>query len=265
MQISLTAAPYQRIPAWLVLRFWRWLGLSRSEVTIHLLDTPIYCSWASRGMTLGLHLPNLGNMGYDFSSGDRTAVIEAHLRKLQKKPNFDYAIIHPPQADASEAAFSTYCDRLRRVPLPLMLENLPTLPMTDFIAFHKRLSTALERPIGVCLDIPHATLAKDDWQAYYRYFHDQIGVIHLSDLKPPEDSHLPFGMGGVLDLGAILKFLRDDGYSGTLNFEILPPGAAGIKALGATWMAACQVNGQPVTTKFKIRWARMAGLAQRLL
>jgi len=264
MQLSLTTAPYKSIPGWTVLRLWRWLGLTRSEVTVQLLDTPLWRQWAGRGMTLGLHLPNLGNMGYDFSSEHHDKQVEAVLQRLEKQTAFDYAIIHPPQADASAEGYERYLRRLARVPLPLMLENLPTLSMANFVAFHQRLSEALERPLGVCLDIPHATLAKDDWQAYYRHFKGILGVVHLSDLKPPEDSHLPFGMGGVLNLGAILKFLKDDGYSGTLNFEILPPGAPGIKALGATWIAACQFTGPPVARKYKMRWARMAALAQRL-
>lgn len=264
MRLSLTAAPFKGLPAWTVLALWRWLGVDRVEVTSEALLTPNGFRWAGKGLSLGLHLPNVGNAGYDFSSPGHDRLIKKVLSRLAAPPlPLEYAIIHPPEDDGSDEAFDRYLGRLRQVAVPLMLENLASTSLDRFMDFDGRLTEALGHAPGICLDVPHALLAGEDWRRFYREFRNRIGVVHLSDCLPPEDSHRPFGFG-VVNLAEIIDFLGQDGFRGVVNLELSPGSLAGVRALGQSWMDARDLTGWPVEPIHQERWSRLSGLAERL-
>ncbi|MCK5145675.1 TIM barrel protein [bacterium] len=264
MKISLTSANFKRLPAWAVLRLWRWLGIGCSEITVHALSHQLLFKWAGKSMDLGLHLPNFGDNDYDFSSDNHDRQITNDLSRINANPTLKYAVFHPPEYNKNPDGMALLISRLKLVTIPLLLENLRSTSLTDFKKIDEIITHKLDHAPGICLDIPHATLAGDDWRSFYNTFHPRIKVIHLSDIIAPEDSHLPFGMGGELDLGDIFTFLKTEEYSEMINFEISPPGAAGIKALAATWMAAQHFISDKIDRRYVRRWATIVSLAQRL-
>ncbi len=226
--IGATADRYRNFPVYAILLLLRWTGLAFCEVTTSLFRQPRLCRSVTRGMHLGLHLPNLGNCGYDFSSRDRLETITSDLDAIRKYGSlFDirYAVFHPPEADKSPDVFPTYVRSLKRVGLPLVLENIQGYSVDSFGAFYNTLRHELGDDLtGICLDIPHAVLSDHDWTEFFHAFQSEIRVIHLTDCRGEADSHLPFGLGGDLDLEEILTFIQEEEYSGVLNFEMMPPG-----------------------------------------
>jgi len=226
--ISATADRYHIFPVYAILLLLRWTGLAFCEVTTSLFRQPGLCRSVTRDMRLGLHLPNLGNYGYDFSSRNRLENIAADLDAIRKYGSwFDiqYAVFHPPEADKSPDAFQTYVRSLKSVDLPLVLENIQGDSVDSFGAFYTNLRYGLGDALrGICLDIPHAVLSGHDWTEFFHAFQSEIRVIHLTDCAAGADSHMPFGLGGDLDLDEILTFLLDEEYQGVLNFEMMPTG-----------------------------------------
>ncbi len=178
-------------------------------------------------MKLGLHLPNVGNFGYDLSSRGCEEEVEWVLEKIdQYKEEFDfqYGIFHPPEEDSPGQSFDYYIDNLLQIQVPLVLENPRGWSLDRFNKFFSDIYNQLESRLhGICLDIPHAYLAGEDWIDFYQTFKNRIKVIHLSDCSGNEDLHLPFGCGGDLDLHDILTTLNREKFDGILNFEMKPP------------------------------------------
>lgn len=85
-----------------------------------------------------------------------------------------------------------------------------------------------------CLDTGHANIMSQDVPAFIRTLGSRLGSLHLNDnygyQKDVYDPHLLPGKGN-LDWDAIVKALKEVGYSGTLNMEpvdTLPKETAGV-------------------------------------
>jgi sugar phosphate isomerase/epimerase len=235
MLFGFTADRFRFISAAAALRLFRWNGLRFAETTTAVFDAPERSLQGAGAMKLGLHLPNAGNRGYDFSSRRHGREIRRDLSRIRRHRNrfrFEYAVFHPPQSDASPGAADFFIRNLREVGIPLVLENVRGYGPEAFWRYYRGAEAALGDALsGICLDIPHAHLTEGDWKSYYRLLCPLIRVIHLSDCAGGEDTHLPFGAGGELDLKSILAFLKRNGYPGIVNFEILPPSLAGVTLL----------------------------------
>jgi len=242
MDIGFTVDRYQKLSIPSILRLLKWTGVGFSEVTVHVLDHPEKSLHSARGMQFGLHLPNVGNCGYDFSSTGHKAEIEAVLDKLARwgeQFGFRYAVFHPPEAEVSKTDFDFYLRNLRSVSVPLILENVRNYSVKRFRAFYEKMKDRLhERLTGVCLDIPHAYLAGEPWWRFYSNFGSDVKVIHLSDCTDSEDSHRPFGLGGTLSLNEILGRLKQAGFNNILNFEIQPSSIRDLDAYFGTYLSA---------------------------
>jgi len=227
MKIGLTSDKYKNIPITAILYFFHWLGVRFSEVTVNIFNQTEKSLQSTRGMELGLHLPNFGNCGYDFSSTRYSEKIETVLHQIslnREKFHFQYAVFHTPEEPSfSDSTWDFYFHNLKQVNIPLILENTRSYPLDSFISFYQRFQAVLGRKLyGVCLDIPHAFLSGGDWHRFYRVLKPDIKVIHLSDCTEDEDLHLPFGLEGTLPFDEILETLRSTGFNGVLNFEIKP-------------------------------------------
>ncbi len=257
MVIGLTADTYRKIPVSTILLIMRWVGVQFSEVTQRVFDHPGRVLKNSRGMKLGLHLPNIGNFGYDLSSLERKAEIGRVLEKISRyKEQFDfqYAVFHPPEGDPLKQSFDFYIDNLRQIQIPLVLENPRGWSLDQFGRFFSDIHSRLEpRLHGICLDIPHAHLAGEDWVTFYQTFREEIRVIHLSDCKGDEDLHLPFGCGGDLNLQDILITLRNEKFDNILNFEIKPPSMSHLDHFLGTYMQAREFCDRGNHTKIRRR------------
>ncbi len=231
MVLGFTADSFRFLSVATVLRVFRWNGLRFAEVTTAVFRNPGKSRRYAGDMKLGLHLPNAGNRGYDFSSQKHSAIIRDDLLRIGRYRNlfcFQYAVFHPPEMGGPVGADGFFIQNLLQVGVPLVLENTRGYTPESFIDFFKRLKKDLgDRLWGICLDIPHAYLTNQRWETYFRRLRPYIRVIHLSDCKDGDDKHLPFGIGGDLALKSILTFLKDKRYDGFLNFEILPPSLLG--------------------------------------
>ena len=241
MRISLTADNYKNIPASFILRILRWSGVDFSEVTTNALSSPDRTLRSTRGMKLGLHLPNRGNCGFDLSSSGHREKIESLLHKIdryRKIFDFQYAVFHPPEENSVYRSLTFYIENIRQIHIPLVLENIRSLSLEQFLEFYKWLKEEIrDRSIGICLDIPHALLSGEDWKKYYHSLNSVVKVVHLSDCDE-EDRHLPFGLGGTLELEHILATLDEFGFDGVLNFEIKPPSIRNLDAVFENYLLA---------------------------
>jgi len=266
MNIGLTADRYQNIPAHIILWILRYVGIRFSEVTVSIFQHPAKTAKNTRGMILGLHLPNMGNCGYDLSSLDQEETVASVLEDIEKNRtwfDFQYVVFHPPEARSDAAAFDFYVQNLRKVHYPLVLENTRGWTLHRFMNFHGRIRDILGIHLaGVCLDIPHAHLSGEDWTAFYQAFGDEVKVVHLSDCHTEEDSHLPFGCGGILDLLAILEALRSFGFNGTLNFEINPPSLRDLDAFFSNVLQSSILSQHDITQKGRRRMKHVARLGK---
>jgi sugar phosphate isomerase/epimerase len=228
----MTVGPYKGIPLPVLFRAVRLIGVRRVEVTPQFLNFVPSSLRMVQGMSLGFHLPSAGLEGYDFSSRSRHSDIDdfiVQIHDLSKHISFQYAVCHPPEAPERDRSLDLYFQSLRKLNLPLVLENIQTCAGQDFLQFHSRCQQTLgDQLLGVCLDISHARLSGDEWQDMFRHFGSQIRVIHLSEIRGTEDRHAPFGAESTLPLQSILDYLLTWNYQGILNFEILPEGFRGI-------------------------------------
>lgn len=226
MKIGLTADNYSHIPVSIILRMLRWMGVDFSEVTINIFSHPKRALRSSRGMKLGLHLPNIGNCGFDFSCVEQKDKVESALNTIKRYEelfDFQYTVFHIPEKDSNHDAFEFYLHNLRQIETPLVLENIIGWSPEQFFGFYRRLKVELgEQIIGMCLDVPHAYISRSDWKAFFLESNLEVKVIHLSDCNPEEDLHLPFGLCGSLDLDKILTTLYNLEFNGVINFEIKP-------------------------------------------
>jgi sugar phosphate isomerase/epimerase len=228
MIVGFTADRFRFLSCADVLGLYRWNGLRFAEVTTAVFQNPPQALRRAYGMALGLHLPNAGNRGYDFSSQNRAESIRNDLvliRRFGAALRFRYGVFHPPETGAKQIT-KFFIRNLVDTGLPLVLENIRGMDPEAFQSFFFRVKKILgNRLWGVCLDIPHAHLTNGDWKAYYRLLAPLVRVVHLSDCRDGQDKHLPFGPdpGGELRLPPILGFLKRAHFNGFLNFEILPP------------------------------------------
>ncbi len=270
MIIGLTADTYKIISVSFTLRILKWIGVPFSEVTQNVFSHPKKVLRVSQGMMLGLHLPNVGNFGYDLSFLKRKQEIEFLLREIEQYRNgfhFKYAVFHPPEGDTSQQSFDFYIQNLLKVKIPLFLENPQGWLLDQFSPFFFQVQEKLKDQLhGICMDIPHLYLSGEDWIKFYRILYKKIRIIHLSDCKNNEDLHLPFGLGGDLNLQNILKTLDQEGFDNILNFEINPPSLNHLDCLFKTYLQATEFYhpGKNFKMKYRMkivsRLGRCAGL-----
>lgn len=265
MKIGLTSADYNRIPIHYVLRLLNWSGVTFSEVTTHVLSHPLKSIQAVRGMDLGLHLPNWGNCGYDFSTRKAESRIERDLQRLNtfaSRFRFHYAVFHPPEKNPSEENWTYLMDNVRRVPVPLILENMRGWSPQKFMNRFKQCKDILGPALsGICLDIPHAFLSGHQWQDFYEIAQEEIQVVHLSDCSPEQDLHLPFNMGGELSLEDILRELKKLKYNRIINFELKPSSPRHLHTYFQTLTTATTIFETPSScpNPDRVKWLVKAG------
>jgi hypothetical protein len=218
-----------------VLRLFRWAGLRFAETTVAVFDDPGETRRLTRGMALGLHLPNAGNRGYDFACRRNGGQIRADLARIRLHgPSFGfrYAVFHPPEREARGGVTDFFIRNLADTGLPLVLENIRGYSVRRFLRYYRLVKSELrDRLTGVCFDVPHAFLTDPDWKTFFRILAPEVRVVHLSNPRHGEDMHLPLDRQGPLRLDETMAFFRDAGYDGVIDFEILPPSVFGLTRL----------------------------------
>lgn len=227
MKIGFTADTYKKISLQTVLRIYRFLGLDHIEVTSSFIEAPFSTQKLAQKRSLGLHLPNVGNRGYDLSSVQYQSLNEKLVERIKTGSRaipFEYALFHPPETEAKDQDPDLLIELLHHIPIPLVVENLKSCSGEGFLSFLEFCRSELgEKLAGICLDIPHAHLAGENWKTLFDRLAEDVRVIHLSNCRFPEDSHYPFGLPGDLNLVDIFVFLNSRNFRGILNFEVKPP------------------------------------------
>lgn len=238
MQFSLTIDDYKQTPVPLIMAFYRAMKVARVETTIGIYRYPRLASVLKGKLGLGLHLPYFDQCGYDLGYVPGKERIHNFIETVHRNQNrftFDYAVFHPPESDAQHASIPFLCENLRNLNLPVILENNLGSNFDTFLRIEEEIRGELGDGLaGICLDIPHAFLAKEKWQQFYQQFGSRIRVVHLSDCDGLEDSHLPFPFAGGLNLEDIMAELMAFRFDGILNFEIAPPSLHQIQTLFQT-------------------------------
>ena len=90
---------------------------------------------------------------------------------------------------------------------------------------------SLDGNVGVCWDFGHANLIKDDQAECLRMIGKRLKVLHVHDNDGERDDHqVPFTYSGTVEWERILPVLKEIGYEGSFNFEVInnkmPNGAA---------------------------------------
>jgi len=256
MDIGFTCDKYGAFSLAKVVSVFKWLKINSFEFTLSIFNEQDDIIPLVNDSNIRLHLPNRGGHGYDFSSIMHDSEIKRDIEKintLASKFDFSYAVFHPPEMDKKHVSLDLYWDRLKQIPIPLLLENISILTPQEFSEFYMLAKSRLgSRVAGICFDIPHAFVAGYDWKEMYQAHALDIKEVHISDCYKNSDEHMPFEMG-VLSLSEILNTLKNFGFNGVLNFEIKPPSSGDIGFLFKTYKNTLQINNIPVTTLLKLK------------
>ena len=214
---------------------------------------------ASRNMKLGLHLPTLGSVGHDFSHPAFRVKNERILASLEAWTGrfaFEYGVIHPPEGNAGEISVEYFYENIRRIPLKILLENIPEWPLKKFIDFFHKTRRALPTcELHLCLDIPHACLSDKEWIPFFESYFHEIKLVHLSNYSGGEDWHYPFQVKGELELNPVLDALKSHNYRGLLNLELYPHEPGHISGILQDYSQAAEFAGSVVDSRTRRRRA----------
>ncbi len=208
----------------------RRLGVEMVELNPSSFDAIDDVAAALRSLPAGLHLPLMGQDGFDFScpahQRDINALIDA-VNAGWRRLHLRYALSHPPEpAEAAvpiETSEELLLENLARLDLPILLENVPSWEPRSFERFYDAARRKLgPQLLGICLDAPHAFLRGEDPSALLNAWAPEVKGIHLSDCSRTEDLHLPFKSGGVLPVDDFLRTVRNVHFHGFLILEIQP-------------------------------------------
>lgn len=226
--VGYTVEPFQGLSPSLIVAAMRAIGVAFVELNHHSLNDAPQLRKKMGNMQAAFHLPFFHDDGYDFScrrnQPDICSLIE-QINKQRVALRLRHVIVHPPEGeDQSDEAFSFLCEQLKKLELPVYLENVFSGKPELFMKYYERMQQALGRQTaGICYDACHFLISGQDPLTQWAQLHHRIGCVHLSDCQAHEDSHLPFHHGGRLPIAAILAAMKHSRFSGTITLEIKPP------------------------------------------
>jgi len=230
VRVGLTIERYREIEPAVILGLVRLLGLEYVEITRSVFDDLERVVSKMDRMQCGFHLPIVCENGWDFATPSARAEIDRLIGLINRHKNslrLRHAICHPPEpgedGHLNPESVQYLFSNLRRLELPVYIENIPRLSVEDYEAFYRRAREELgDRIAGMCFDGPHYLISGVDPLSALAAFDGEIGCIHLSDCTDSEDSHLPFGRGGAMPIERILEELKKRDFRGVINLEIRP-------------------------------------------
>ncbi len=228
--IGFTVEPYKQWPTATIITALRQLGVRFFELNHQAIDNVDALKRSLRGVTSAFHLPLLEEDGWDFSCIDAKDRIENLLDLLNQHHrdwHIRHIVAHPPEIHldhlnipVSEEFMFT---NIRRLPVPVFMENVPSWDADAFCAFLDRAQQKLQgRYAGMCFDAAHFHVMGGNAVYYFRILRRKIGCVHLSDCIGSEDAHLPFGCGGNLPIDDLLAIMRKYRFRGPITLEMMP-------------------------------------------
>lgn len=121
------------------------------------------------------------------------------------------------------------CDYVKGTPIYLCLENLASNPQTITAERLRAIMDAVDSPnLAICLDTGHLHLSRGrgDTQQTQRQFIRSAGkdlrALHIANNNGTGDDHLmPYSSRRGVDWQEVVRALREIGYKGLFNLEIL--------------------------------------------
>jgi|YelNatPaOPRAMG01_1025707.scaffolds.fasta_scaffold00021_79 sugar phosphate isomerase/epimerase len=272
-RVGLTIERYREIEPAIILGLVRLLGLEFVEVTRSVFDDLEGVRAKVGGLECGFHLPIVCEDGWDFSTRSAAGEIEAltsRINRHRKELHLIYAICHPPEPGADgqldPEAVQFLLENLRRLELPIYIENIPSLAMGRYLEFFRQAQGTLgDQVAGMCYDGPHYLLAGVDPLQALSQLDGEIGCVHLSDCRGKEDDHFPFGKGGAMPIEAILRDLRSSRFRGVINLEIRPTDFQDIFPTIRSYLAVLRVFRPGKYVAARVRVALLYPLLKRVL
>ncbi len=181
------------------------------------------------GLRMTLHAPVMDLNPASYNDLVCQATIAESLRAIDLAEflGAEVVTIHPgkrtakrPVRDAERQKLRKYLvaclDRAEEVGLPLALENLEPAPWNICADPEEMAQLLSELPLGMTLDISHATPPLSRAMDFVEILGDSILNVHVSATRKGV-RHLPPSDGSV---DRVLKALRDVGYGGPLTLEL---------------------------------------------
>ncbi|MBN2355859.1 TIM barrel protein [candidate division KSB1 bacterium] len=230
MLIGFTVEPYKKWSTATIIAALHRFGVRFVELNHQAFADLDALKVSLRGMTAAFHLPLLEEDGWDFSCIDAEENIErtiSILNQHHRDLHIRHVIAHPPELNLDEMNIPTSEEamfaNLRRLPVPVYFENVPSWDLDAFRALLNRAQLKLPHLYaGMCFDAAHFYINGDNPVYNFRAFHQKIGCVHLSDCIDSEDAHLPFGCGGTLPITDLLAIMRKYRYRGSITLEMMP-------------------------------------------
>ena len=244
MLVGLTIEKYKGIEPSVLLSLAKRLGLEFVEITKSVFEDLDRVVPKMRRMKAGFHLPLIHDDGWDFSCPAYREEIDQLVQLInrhRKELHILHCICHPPEPFLSKVPIETSVDflfeNLRKLETPLYLENVPKLPLEDYLRLYRQAQSSLgDQLAGLCFDAAHYYLEGINPITQLENLNGEIGCVHLSDCNREQDLHLPFGQGGELPLDGILATLKKQNYDGYINLEIMPRSLDDLEPVVASYL-----------------------------
>jgi len=226
--VGYTIEPFQGLTSPLIIATMRAMGIAFIELNRRSLADADHLSRKLKGMTAAFHLPYYHEDGFDLACEDHAPEIDELItlvNRYRQALHLRHVIVHPPEGpDQSDRAWRFFLAQLKKIELPVALENVFPSQAEIFLQQSVLLRDALAAQwAGLCFDACHFYIAGQDPVQHWRRLHDQVCCVHLSDCLPDADLHLPFGCGGRLPIDEFLSELRKTDFAGPITLEIKPP------------------------------------------
>ncbi len=262
MLIGITIDRFKDFTPSTLLSISRKIGLNFVELTKSVFDDLPGVLKEIGSMRTGFHLPNEGDSGYDLSCADRQDEIDQlihHINEHRHGLKIQYCLTHPPECQSLEDDRQTVntilFENLKKLKPPVIIENIESMSQTEFSEFYLTAKKELgDQLVGQCYDVPHSFLRGENPLSILNHHNGLIKTVHLSDCRPDRDSHLPFGMGGVLPIDEVLAVLKRTGYDGIINLELLPRSNSDFKAVITSYLSVLKTfkKGTYFLTKLRL-------------
>lgn len=212
-------------------------------------------------MAAGFHLPLVAEHGFDFTQREQKEKIDDliyFINQHRHELNLLYCVAHPPEVGpdgaSNEEDLEFLIENLKRLDVPVILENVETWSTNDFDSLVDVIRSELKKKfIGQCFDPAHAFLRGEDIFARFSAIAPHVRCIHLSDCARGHDAHLPLGQG-ELPVEKFLQHVSNSHYDGIINLEVIPGSLREVGAVIKSYLQVLRVfrKGKYLSTKTKL-------------
>lgn len=227
--VGVTVSKFEGIMPSTIIRGLRLLGFEFVEFNNSIFPEMDKVASNLGPMKTAFHLPLITDDGWDFSCAAYQNEIDHAIHLLnsfRKKLNIQHVVCHPPEnngVENSESSLDLLISNLKKLHLPIHLENIPSVSPEEFQSIYARIKNQVgENLHGICFDAPHFFIKGFDPIKQYKSLNDNIRSIHLSDCMDDRDEHIPFNSGGSLPVIDFLKSVQESKFSGFITLEIRP-------------------------------------------